>query len=233
MSSPSTKRDQRREARRAQFLQQQEQRRRTRERARRVQLTRRIALVAVPVLVIGLLVWGVIAHFTTASSTTTPAPRHTPTGTNTHPATGQVVDGISCVTTEGNVQHYHAQIYIYVNGQSQQIPEGVGIPNGQCLYALHTHDASGIVHIESPDHSSYVLGNFFDIWGQPLSTTNVMGHQVDSAHKLVVDVYDANGKMSVYTGNPLNLKLQAHETVYLLYNSPHVRTAPFTQWNGL
>jgi hypothetical protein len=233
MSSPSTKRDQRREARRAQFLQQQEQRRRARERARRVQLTRRIALVAVPVLVIGLLVWGVIAHFTTASSPTTPAPRHTPTGTNTHPATGQVVDGISCTSSAGTAERFHTQLYVYVNGQSQQIPANVGLPSSHCVYAVHAQGASGIIAVESPDHSSYVLGNLFDIWGQPLSTTNVMGHQVDSTHKLVMDVYDASGKMSVYTGNPLDLKLQAHETVYLLYNSPHVRTAAFTQWNGL
>lgn len=234
MSSPSTKRDQRRESRRAQFQQRQEERRRARERARRAQLTKRIAIVAATVLVIGLLVWGVVAHFATASSTTSkPGAQHPATGTNTHAATGQVVDGISCMTSEGSVQHYHAQVYVYVNGQNQPVPAEIGIPNNQCLYALHTHDASGIIHIESPDNSSYVLGNLFDIWGQPLSTTNFMGHQVSGSNKLVIDVYDANGKMTVYTGNPLDLKLQAHQTVYLLYNSPNVKTAPFTQWNGL
>lgn len=232
MSSPPTKRDQRRESRRAQFQQRQEERRRERERARRAQLTQRIAIVAVTVLVIGLLVWGVVAHFATASSPAKPGPTHPATGTLTHAATGQVVDGISCMTSEGSTQHYHAKLFVYVNGQIQQVPTDIGIPNGQCLYALHTHDTSGIIHIESPDNSSYVLGNLFDIWGQPLSTTDFMGHQVGGANKLVVDVYDANGKMTVYTGNPLDLKLQAHETIYLLYNSPNVKTAPFTQWNG-
>jgi dipeptidyl aminopeptidase/acylaminoacyl peptidase len=233
MSSPSTKRDQRRESRRAQFQERQEERRRARERARRAQLTKRIAIVAVTVLVIGLLVWGVVAHFATASSTSTPGVQHPATGTNTHPATGQVVDGISCMTSEGSVQHYHAQLYVYVNGQNQPVPTEIGIPNGQCLYALHTHDASGIIHIESPDNSPYVLGNLFDIWGQPLSTTNFMGHQVGGANKLVIDVYDANGKMTVYTGNPLDLKLAEHQTIYLLYDSPNVKTAPFTQWGSL
>ena len=64
------------------------------------------------------------------------------------------------------------------------VPAGVGIPGpqqvmdgfvegGRCLYWLHTHDSTGVVHIESPVQRGYTLGQFFDVWGRPLSATQV------------------------------------------------------------
>ena len=97
-------------------------------------------------------------------------------------ATGQHVDGISCQTTEQTVFHIHAHLTIFVNGPARQVPAGIGIPgaraqntaqgpfinSGTCFYWLHTHAADGIIHIESPGHRVYTLGDFFDEWGQPL-----------------------------------------------------------------
>ncbi len=66
-----------------------------------------------------------------------------------------------------------------------------------CLYPLHVHDGEpNIIHIESPIQKTYTLGNFFDIWGQPLSATQVMGNKTDSTHKLVFEVFDASGKLT-------------------------------------
>ena len=64
-----------------------------------------------------------------------------------------------------------------------QVPQYIGFaPNlaGGCLYWIHTHDASGIIHIEAPDINPpqggpYTLGMLFDIWGQPLDRNNVAG----------------------------------------------------------
>jgi hypothetical protein len=239
MSGPSTKRDQRRETRRAQFQQRQEERRRARERARRQQQLQRIGIAVGVIAVVGLLIWGAFAVFS-------PRPAHHPTS----PATGDTVDNIPCTAGEMLQVHYHASLQIYVNGQPQQLPAGVGIvepntvsqqqyahlaSNGQtaCLYYLHTHDATGIVHIESPSTDTYTLGQFFDIWGQSLDRTHLLGNKTDAAHRLVVEVFDANGKLTTYTGDPSQIHLSAHETIYLLYNSPNVRPAPYTQWNGL
>ena len=97
-------------------------------------------------------------------------------------ATGQPVDGISCQTSEQTVFHIHAHLTIFVNGAARQVPAGIGIPGAQatqspqgpfietgtCFYWLHTHASDGIIHIESPVQRTYTLGNFFDIWGQPL-----------------------------------------------------------------
>src|SRR5579884_3902958 len=59
------------------------------------------------------------------------------------------IDNISCDASEQVAVHYHAHITVYINGQNVQIPQGVGIAQDQsCLYWLHTHDSSGVVHIE-------------------------------------------------------------------------------------
>jgi hypothetical protein len=63
-----------------------------------------------------------------------------------------------------------------------QVPQYIGITpiGGGCLYWIHTHDASGIIHVEAPTlapegGTSYNLGMLFDIWGQDLSASDVAG----------------------------------------------------------
>ena len=89
---------------------------------------------------------------------------------------GQTIDGIACGAQEYATLHVHTHLAIYFNGKQMQVPEFIGFaPNlaGGCLYWIHTHDASGIIHIEAPDIAPpqggpYTLGMLFDIWGQPL-----------------------------------------------------------------
>ena len=84
--------------------------------------------------------------------------------------------------------HVHTHLTIFVNGKQQVIPYGIGIPGaqaeslqggpfvetGSCFYWLHVHADDGIIHIESPNTSNtYTLGQFFDEWGQPLSSNQV------------------------------------------------------------
>jgi hypothetical protein len=135
-------------------------------------------------------------------------------------ATGQTVDGISCQTSEQTIFHIHAHLAVFVDGKQRQIPAAIGIPGAQaqstpqgpfiaggtCFYWLHTHAADGIIHIESPVHRTYTLGNFFDEWGEPLGPNGVgpaTGH--------VVAFY--NGK--VYQGNPRTIPLTAHAQIQL------------------
>ena len=46
----------------------------------------------------------------------------------------------------------------YRNGQ-------FGITQGDCFAWLSTHYADGIIHTESPVQRNFVLGKFFDLWG--------------------------------------------------------------------
>jgi hypothetical protein len=140
------------------------------------------------------------------------------------------VDGITCDTSEQLVFHIHAHLQIYVGGKQQLVPAGIGIGpplqmigdvvvGGSCFSWLHTHDESGIIHIESPLMQTFVLGNFFDIWGQPLSTT-----QVGPAHGAVTAFVDG----APYGGDPGTIPLAAHAVIQLDVADPVVAAQPYT-----
>jgi hypothetical protein len=100
---------------------------------------------------------------------------------------GVPIDGIRCETGEESMTlalHIHSHLAIFFHGKQLQVPEYVGAaaiaPRQGCLYWIHTHDASGVIHIESPQIQSpgggpFTLGEFFDIWGQPLTSDDVAG----------------------------------------------------------
>jgi hypothetical protein len=134
-----------------------------------------------------------------------PIPNGAALATTATKTTGQPVDGVRCQTSEQTIFHIHAHLTVFVNGSPRQIPADIGI-TGTCLYWLHTHAADGIIHIESPIHRTYTLGNFFDEWGQPLGP-----NQVGSATGHVTALY--NGK--VYQGNPRDIPLNAHAQIQL------------------
>lgn len=99
------------------------------------------------------------------------------------------VDGISCGPIEQLAYHIHTHLAVYANGSPRTLPTGIGIPGsiaqqtslgpvaagGACIYWLHTHTADGVIHVESPTQRVYTLGNFFDVWHQPLSANAVAG----------------------------------------------------------
>ena len=87
---------------------------------------------------------------------------------------GQPVDGIAC-GPERIDYHIHAHLTLYVDGQSVPVPAKIGITT-TCLYLLHTHDGTGVLHIESPIKRDFTLGQFFDIWGQSLGPKTLLGH---------------------------------------------------------
>jgi len=153
-------------------------------------------------------------------------------------ATGQSVDGIGCSTNEQTLFHIHAHLTVFVNGVARQVPAGIGIPgaqaqdtpqgpfiaSGTCFYWLHTHAADGIIHIESPVRRAYTLGQFFDVWRQPLGPG-----QVGPARGHVTVIY--NGK--VYRGNPRNIPLAAHAQIQLEVSRPLIAPASITWPSGL
>ncbi|MFL6320724.1 MAG: hypothetical protein ACJ72Q_09640 [Nitrososphaeraceae archaeon] len=65
--------------------------------------------------------------------------------------------------------HVHAHLNIFVNGQLMYIPPQIGIIPEKCIYWLHTHDETGIIHIESPIKTDFTLGQFLDLWKKKLN----------------------------------------------------------------
>jgi hypothetical protein len=167
-----------------------------------------------------------------------PIPAAAPLASTATVATGQPVDGISCQASEQTIFHIHAHLTVFVNGSARQIPAAIGIPGAQatkttqgpfietgtCFYWLHTHAADGIIHIESPVQRTYTLGNFFDIWGQPLGPD-----QVGPASGHVVAIY--NGQ--VFQGNPRDIPLNAHAQIQLQVGTPLIEPQHITFPDGL
>ena len=97
-------------------------------------------------------------------------------------------DGIKCQINEQLLVHAHVHLTVFVNGKPRAIPAGVGIwppvrsQNyrlgqfgliGNCQSWLSTHYSDGIVHVEAPIVRTFVLGQFFDLWGQPFNKSGV------------------------------------------------------------
>jgi len=115
--------------------------------------------------------------------------------------------GLSALGAEGSVIHIHQHLDIYVNGKKVQVPALVGIDtNAGFLTELHTHDTSGILHVESATNREYVLGQFFGEWGVKL-TSKCLGTYCGNLKWWV------NGKRM--TGNPAQLILKAHQEIVL------------------
>ncbi|MBF9073647.1 hypothetical protein [Streptacidiphilus fuscans] len=140
-----------------------------------------------------------------------------------HQADGNAVDGVvQSNSMEQTVYHIHSHLQIYVNGKQEMVPYGVGIippyslqqaqdgsafvGGGKAFYFLHTHDESGIIHVESPTQQQYNLGNFFDVWGQPLSRGQI------GPDKGTMTVF-VDGK--VYTGDPRAIQFKNLEKIQI------------------
>jgi hypothetical protein len=135
------------------------------------------------------------------------------------------VDGIPCASAEQLAYHIHAHLAVYVDGQPRTIPAGIGIKGpvaeqtsagpfvagGQCIYWLHTHAPDGVIHVESPTQRIYTLGNFFDIWHQPLGP-----NEVDSAKGPVAAF--VNGKP--FKGDPRSIPIEPHAVIQLDVGQP-------------
>jgi len=150
---------------------------------------------------------------------------------NANGGKGETIDGIPCRVMD-ETYHIHTHLSIVLNGQLLQIPNALGqVPatttTAGCFYQIHNHDASGRLHIESPVPVNYTLGNFFHIWGQPLSTTNVGGI---TGQPIVFYITD-NGTTTRYDGDPNAIGLTSHRLITIQIGS-QLNAIPNFTWTG-
>jgi hypothetical protein len=79
-------------------------------------------------------------------------------------ATPKNISGITCDKTEHLIYHNHTKLVINNENASLIVPEGIGILPNECIFWLHTHDDTGIIHVESPFETSFSLGQFLQVW---------------------------------------------------------------------
>jgi hypothetical protein len=116
--------------------------------------------------------------------------------------------------------HHHALLDVYINGNKQSIPQYVGL-QGQSFASMHTHDTTGIMHMEAARPFDYTLGDFMDVWGVYF-TDKCIGAYCDGLGG-TLRVY-ANGKQ--YQGDPTKLPLKQHTLVVITYGKASQLPSP-------
>ncbi|MBI3459185.1 hypothetical protein HY061_02920 [Candidatus Azambacteria bacterium] len=96
------------------------------------------------------------------------------------PATNREV-ALRCTTDMATKFHIHPNLEIIANGQKQEISANIGIIFN-CMNPLHTHDRSGLIHIESPEKRDFTLSDFFAVWGKTYNKNQILDYRVDANH---------------------------------------------------
>ena len=107
-------------------------------------------------------------------------------------------------------------LHIYVNGLLTPLPANIGIDSAKGVESsMHTHDGSGIIHMEAPHPFNYTLGDFFSVWGVklgPAQLGGLKGYGGDHLH------FFLNGKP---LSNPAALVLHKDDSVVIGYGPPN------------
>ena len=115
--------------------------------------------------------------------------------------------------------HIHQHLDIYIHGQHMDIPAQIGLMNGLTA-PIHTHDTTGILHVESPQPNAlYKLKLFFNVWGVQFNNNQLGGYKADSNNHLTVY---SNGQV---VKDPINLNLTKHEEVVIVYGTDSEKPA--------
>jgi hypothetical protein len=147
------------------------------------------------------------------------------------------------------INHVHAHLDVFVNGQRIVVPAGIGIQitdpavtefdmaDGSkayggivlcarpCISPLHTHDTTGIIHTESATAVANTLGEFFIEWRVPLRATCV-GNPCGPAP---VAVY-VDGER--FTGDPNTIKLTDRKEIAIVLGIPPKEIPKYASFVG-
>jgi hypothetical protein len=130
--------------------------------------------------------------------------------------------GLQVLGQEQLEVHYHAHVDVIVDGDHVTVPAGIGfvIDQGRAtgITTLHTHDASGIIHIESASNDAYTLGQVFTEWGVALGAAQLGGLPVDATH--VLQTYVDGHR---FRGDPATIRLRPHLEIALWYGPSGTR----------
>lgn len=138
------------------------------------------------------------------------------------------IDNIRCDVGEQTTYHVHAHLSLYINGQAVSLPANIGIAaDGSCFYWLHTHDTTGVIHMEAPGQQTFTLGTFFKLWAREVPPLQSPPFQLDQSSGWQVYV---DGKP--YTGDFRNIELSAHTLVTMAYNTTGYQPDTTFNWNG-
>jgi hypothetical protein len=115
---------------------------------------------------------------------------------------------------EGGGSHFHPLLAVYANGEQVTVPANIGVDPAKPqteMVGLHTHDDTGTIHNEAGTGAT--LGDFFAIWGVPLSPTQLGPFQAKGAKTVRMWV---DGKPSQRLGD---LVLEDGQKIVIAYGT--------------
>jgi hypothetical protein len=130
--------------------------------------------------------------------------------------------GLDPLTAEGQAVHIHQHLDLYADGKPVTVPAQIGIASsGGFISDLHTHDATGIMHVESPTVRSFSLGQFFAVWGLRLDA-KCLGSLCAAGDKRLATW--VNGVP--FQGDPTRIVLDEHQEIVLAFGTPAQQPKP-------
>lgn len=88
--------------------------------------------------------------------------------------------------------HKHGDLEIIINGQKQLIPTNIGVGPGvepEYMRPLHTHDASGEIHIEGLCPRNFRIGDFFNVWGKQFNSQCILDACINESTNATLKFY--------------------------------------------
>ncbi|BAS16655.1 conserved hypothetical protein [Arthrobacter sp. Hiyo8] len=134
--------------------------------------------------------------------------------------------GLPILANEGTGEHFHAHLDMYVDGKAVSVPAGIGfadVNQGQSggRSPVHTHDASGIIHVEADTPGErFTLAQFLREWGVLAGNATIGGHPAGEWSVFV------NGTRS--QGPPDTVVLHPKEEIALVQGTAPYPSRPHT-----
>jgi hypothetical protein len=188
--------------------------------------------IAAGVLVIGIVITVIVINAgSSGQSNAQPSPTTAAAPNWPAPAPAQVpaavkAAGLPLLSMEATDVHYHAHLDVIVDGQPVQVPAQIGIAGQTAISSMHTHDPTGIIHIESPTNATFTLGQFFTEWQVPLNASCVKDLCATSGKSWRFYV---NGQS--YNGDPTTIVLKSHQEIAAVYGNVAADTQPPAQYD--
>lgn len=141
---------------------------------------------------------------------------------------GSPIGQFNCVFNPPQALSFRMHLSILVNNEHLMIPWYLGAsrqPPTHCFYVTHTHDSSGRIHVTPAEPGPVTLGELFQIWGQPLTNTNVAG-----ITGLPVEVYVTDDGMTVKVEDTdwSGIELLPHREITIGLGTPLLEIPNFT-----
>jgi hypothetical protein len=144
--------------------------------------------------------------------------------------------GLTALPQEALAQHIHQHLDIFLNGKHVTVPVGLGIYGDQFITELHTHSAApeglpgapgrptGVIHVESPNDTTYILAQFFGVWGVRFTPDCIGGY----CKQLIPWRVYVNGKL--FTGDPRTIPLRKHDEYAIVIGTPPAKVPSSFAW---